>query len=125
MRARVLTAVIVVAAMASVPMAAVRAWASDLGGQNDYANAQASGGQLTVQAGVDPLDAAGGLGVGETGRIATRRRASRIRTSPTAAPTRRNHRRLRPSVSVARSRASGCSRSVQVREPWTRCRRCG
>jgi hypothetical protein len=52
MRARVLTAVIVVAAMASVPMGSVPAWASDLGGQNNYANAQASGGQLTVQAGV-------------------------------------------------------------------------
>ena len=51
MRARLVTAVIVVAAMASVPMAAGAAWAGDGGGQNDYANAQASGGQLTVQAG--------------------------------------------------------------------------
>ncbi len=52
MRPRILIAVIVVAAMASVSMAAVPAWASDLGGQNNYADAQASGGQLTVQAGV-------------------------------------------------------------------------
>jgi hypothetical protein len=51
MRARVLTVAIVVAALAFVPMAAAPAWASDLGGQNNYANAQASGGQLTVQAG--------------------------------------------------------------------------
>ncbi len=51
MRARVLTSAIVVVALASVPMAAAPVWASDLGGQNNYANAQASGGQLTVQAG--------------------------------------------------------------------------
>jgi hypothetical protein len=51
MRARVLTVAIVVAAFALVPMAVAPAWASDLGGQNNYANAQASGGQLTVQAG--------------------------------------------------------------------------
>ena len=37
-------------------------------GQNNYANAQASGGQLTVQAGRDPLDTAGRLVVGEAGR---------------------------------------------------------
>jgi hypothetical protein len=49
MRARLVTVVVV--ALASVPVAAAPAWASDLGGQNNYANAQASGGQLTVSAG--------------------------------------------------------------------------
>jgi hypothetical protein len=51
MRARVLIPAVVAAALALVPIAAAPAWASDLGGQNNYANAQASGGQLTVQAG--------------------------------------------------------------------------
>jgi hypothetical protein len=51
MRARVLIPAIVVAALASIPIVVAPAWASDLGGQNNYANAQASGGQLTVQAG--------------------------------------------------------------------------
>ncbi|HEX3794636.1 MAG TPA: hypothetical protein VHV57_09055 [Acidimicrobiales bacterium] len=51
MRRRLVTAAIVVAALAPVPIAVAPAWASDLGGQNNYANAQASGGQLTVQAG--------------------------------------------------------------------------
>jgi hypothetical protein len=50
MRARFVT-VVVVLAIASVPIEALFAWAGDLGGQNSYANAQASGGQLTVEAG--------------------------------------------------------------------------
>ena len=65
-----------------------RAWAADPDGQNTYANAQASGGQLTVQAGhTDWTPPAGSAWA--TAAKATRRRASRTRTSPTAAPTRR------------------------------------
>lgn len=51
MRVRIVTAAGVVAALGLAGLAATPAWASDLGGQNSYANAQASGGQLTVQAG--------------------------------------------------------------------------
>ena len=69
------------------------AWAGDPDGQNSFANAQASGGQLTVQAGSHLLDAAVGFVVGDDRRTAIRRRASRTRTSPTAAPTRRDPRR--------------------------------
>ncbi len=39
------------AALASLAAGAGHAWAADGDGQNNYANAQASGGQLTVQAG--------------------------------------------------------------------------
>jgi hypothetical protein len=42
---------VVLAAVAPVMAGGGRAWADDPGGQNGYANAQASGGQLTVQAG--------------------------------------------------------------------------
>ncbi len=50
MRARVVTAV-GAAVVSSTLLFAGRAWAGDLGGQNGWADAQASGGQLTVQAG--------------------------------------------------------------------------
>jgi hypothetical protein len=53
MRIRLVSAVttVVLAAVAPVMAGGGRAWADDPGGQNGYANAQASGGQLTVQAG--------------------------------------------------------------------------
>jgi hypothetical protein len=52
MRARLVTAgVAVVAAMASALAGAESAWANDPNGQYGWTNAQASGGQLTVQAG--------------------------------------------------------------------------
>lgn len=51
MRARLMTAAVAAAALASAQLFAAPASASDLGGQNNYANAQASGGELTVQAG--------------------------------------------------------------------------
>jgi hypothetical protein len=51
MLARFVIRVAVLAAVASLTAGAGRAWASDGDGQNNYANAQASGGTLTVQAG--------------------------------------------------------------------------
>jgi hypothetical protein len=51
MRVCVLIATALVAAMASLATGADHAWAADGDGQNNFANAQASGGQLTVQAG--------------------------------------------------------------------------
>ncbi len=53
MRIRLLSAATAIVLAVVVPMVvgAGRAWAADPGGQNGYANAQASGGQLTVQAG--------------------------------------------------------------------------
>jgi hypothetical protein len=51
MRARVVIAAAIVASVVSVLAETELAWAGDLGGQNSWANAQASGGQLTVQAG--------------------------------------------------------------------------
>jgi hypothetical protein len=51
MRARVVIAAAMVASVVSVVVRTEPAWAGDLGGQNSWANAQASGGQLTVQAG--------------------------------------------------------------------------
>jgi hypothetical protein len=52
MRGRVLISATVVAALGSVLAGVGPAWAADTGGENTFANAQASGGQLTVQAGV-------------------------------------------------------------------------
>ena len=53
MRTRSLSAAaaVVAATLVSTMVGAGAAWAADPGGQNGYANAQASGGQLTVQAG--------------------------------------------------------------------------
>lgn len=53
MRIRLVSAATAVVLAAGVPVlvGGSRAWATDPGGQNGYANAQASGGQLTVQAG--------------------------------------------------------------------------
>ncbi|HEY1829800.1 MAG TPA: hypothetical protein VGG38_06095 [Acidimicrobiales bacterium] len=52
MRARVLIPAAVVAALGFVLAGVGSAGAADTGGENTFANAQASGGQLTVQAGV-------------------------------------------------------------------------
>jgi hypothetical protein len=52
MRARFVIFALLLAAPASVLVGEGNAGAGDLDGQNTYANAQASGGQLTVQAGV-------------------------------------------------------------------------
>jgi len=49
MRARLVVVLVTIAA--SLPAGANRVWAADGGGQNTWANAQASGGQLTIQAG--------------------------------------------------------------------------
>ncbi len=51
MRARLVIPAILLATSASVLAGAPRAWAGDPNGQNSWANATASGGQLTVQAG--------------------------------------------------------------------------
>jgi hypothetical protein len=53
MRTRLVSAAtaVVLAAAVTVVAGGGRVWADDPGGQNGYANAQASGGQLTVQAG--------------------------------------------------------------------------
>jgi hypothetical protein len=51
MRTRVVISAAVVAAFAVVLTGVSPAWAADTGGENTFANAQASGGQLTVQAG--------------------------------------------------------------------------
>ncbi|MGH9090717.1 MAG: hypothetical protein ACRDZR_04935 [Acidimicrobiales bacterium] len=51
MRARLVIPAAVLAALSPFGAGAGRAWASDGDGQNNYANAQASGGQLTVEAG--------------------------------------------------------------------------
>lgn len=51
MRTRLVIAAVSVASVVSVLSGTEPAWAGDLGGQNSWANAQASGGQLTVQAG--------------------------------------------------------------------------
>ena len=51
MRARFVIPVVVLAALVPLVVGAETARASDGDGQNNYANAQASGGQLTVQAG--------------------------------------------------------------------------
>ena len=51
MRARVVIPATVLAMLVSVLAGPGRAWAADTGGENTFANAQASGGQLTVQAG--------------------------------------------------------------------------
>ncbi|MDA8380758.1 MAG: hypothetical protein M0020_08040 [Actinomycetota bacterium] len=50
MRAGLLIPAVLVAVVASVLADASSAWAGDGYGQDNYANAQASGGQLTVQA---------------------------------------------------------------------------
>jgi len=52
MRARLVMAIVLIAAATSVLVAPGRAWAGDPGGQYVWAGASASGGQLTVQAGV-------------------------------------------------------------------------
>jgi len=52
MRARVVISFAVIATLVSVLSGTSPAWAGDLDGQNTYAAAQASGGQLTVQAGL-------------------------------------------------------------------------
>jgi len=52
MRARVVISTTVAAGLGLVLAGAGPAWAADTGGENTFANAQASGGQLTVQAGV-------------------------------------------------------------------------
>lgn len=52
MRAGLVTFVAVLVAAGALVLGAEPAWAGDVGGQNTYANAQASGGQLSVQAGV-------------------------------------------------------------------------
>ena len=52
MRARFVTAVALTVSLGAMTVAAGRAEAADTGGENTYAAAQASGGQLSVQAGV-------------------------------------------------------------------------
>jgi hypothetical protein len=51
MRARLVIPVAVLVAVAPFATVVARAWASDGDGQNSYANAQVSGGELTVRAG--------------------------------------------------------------------------
>ncbi|MGH8994448.1 MAG: hypothetical protein ACRDYB_00160 [Acidimicrobiales bacterium] len=52
MRSRLVIPLALLAVQASVLAGSGRAWAADGDGENTFANAQASGGQLTVQAGV-------------------------------------------------------------------------
>jgi hypothetical protein len=60
MRARVVISTTVAAALGFVLAGVSSAWAADTGGENTFANAQASGGQLTVQAGVTHWTPPGG-----------------------------------------------------------------
>jgi hypothetical protein len=57
MRARVVISATVAAAFGFVLAGVSPAWAAGTGGENTFANARASGGQLTVQAGVMVLPA--------------------------------------------------------------------
>ena len=52
MRAGVVITAVAVLAATELVFGAGPTWAADLGGQNNYSNAQASGGQVSVQAGV-------------------------------------------------------------------------
>ena len=108
MRVWLLILTATVAATASLGTGVGRAWAADGDGQNKYANAQASGGQLTVQAGHTYWTPP------QSSQWATAAKSDPppgkpTPTSPTAAPTRHNHPRRRRSGWAAPSRASGCS----------------
>ena len=60
MRAGVVITAVAVAAATTLVVGPEPAWAGDLGGQNNYSNAQASGGQVSVQAGVTRWTPPGG-----------------------------------------------------------------
>ncbi|MHB1771906.1 MAG: hypothetical protein ACYCST_09210 [Acidimicrobiales bacterium] len=60
MRAGVVITAVAVLAATTLVVGPEPAWAGDLGGQNNYSNAQASGGQVSVQAGVTRWTPPGG-----------------------------------------------------------------
>ena len=120
--------VIFVAAQVSVVFALTgmgQAWAADPGGQNTWANAQASGGQLTSKPEL-PAGRPRLIRHGLHRPTATRLRERRTRTSPTGAPIpTAGHRPPRRSEWEVLNRASGCSPIALAPGSSTRCRLSG